>query len=139
MSVTWPKNIFIVLFFGAQLSLALPGFLYNQYEEDGRFSWNMYSTLYRCNIRYDLIRADGERIPINYRRLLNNPTRSYEFLNRNDLPKFNEFVCDVMRQRKEMEEIHASVVCQLNDRPPVQFIKPDVDICTASNYGVSPP
>jgi hypothetical protein len=130
------KNIFIVVFFGLQLYAALPGFLHNRYEDSGRFSWNMYSMLYQCNVHYDLIRADGARIPIDYRKLLNNPTRSYEFMNRSDLPTFNRFVCNVMRQRLEMKEISASATCQLNDRPPVQFVKQDADLCTAANYGV---
>jgi hypothetical protein len=133
------KNIFIVVFFGLQLYLALPGLLHNQYEDDGRFSWNMYSSLYRCDVRYDLIRTDGVRLPIDYRKLLNNPTRSYEFMNRSDLPKFNQFVCTVARPLKGMKEVRASAVCRLNDRPPVQFIKPDIDICTTENYGVVPP
>lgn len=133
------KNIFIVGFFGLQLYLALPGILHNRYEESGRFSWNMYSVLYHCDVHYDLLRVDGSRVPINYMTLLNNTTRNYEFLNRSDLPKFNRFVCAVMRPRKEMKELRASVVCQLNDRPPVQFIKPAVDLCTAENDGMLPP
>jgi len=133
------KNIFIVVFFGLQLYLALPGFLHARYEEAGRFSWNMYSILYQCTVRYDLLKTDGTRIPINYRALLNNPTRSYEFLDRSDLPQFNKFVCGVMRQQKEMKEIRAVVACRLNDRPPVQLITPDADLCTASNDGVRPP
>jgi hypothetical protein len=134
--VTCLKNIFIVAFFGLQVYLALPGLLHNRYEEAGRFSWNMYSILYRCDVRYDLIRTDGVTRPIDYRHLLNNPTRSSEFLNRIDLPKFNEFVCNTMRRAPETKEIRASVVCQLHDRPPVQFIKQNVDLCTAPDYGV---
>jgi hypothetical protein len=137
--VTRLKNVFIVSFFGLQLYLALPGLLHNMYEINKRFSWNMYSTVYRCTVRYDLIGADGTRRPIDYRMLLNNQTRSYEFLNRHDLPRFNQFVCDVTRRRRDTGAVHASVMCQLNDRPPVQFLKPDVDLCAASNYGVLPP
>jgi len=137
--VTRLKNIFILTFFGLQLYLALPGFLHNQYEDSGRFSWNMYSTFYHCDTRYDLIRTDGTRTPINYRALLNNPTRSYEFLNRSDLPTFNEFVCTVMHRTPDMAAVRASAMCQLNTRPPVQFIKQNVDICTTPNYGVVPP
>ena len=139
MPTIWFKNIFIVAFFAVQLFMALPGFLYNQYEERGRFSWNMYSFLYHCKIRYELVISEGERTTINHREFLNNRTRSFEFLHRDDLPKFNAFVCDATLPRNNVEAIHASVACRLNHRPAVQFITRGVDICAAPNYGVVAP
>jgi hypothetical protein len=133
------KNLSIVAFFGMQLSAALPGLLYNSYELYGHFSWNMYSILYRCDVHYNLIKTDGTRLPFDHRKLLNNPTRSYLFLNRSDLPAFNRFVCNTMSRRQDMKAVRASAICQLNDYPPVQFIQQDVDICSAANYGVLPP
>jgi Vitamin K-dependent gamma-carboxylase, lumenal domain len=132
------KNIFIVLFFGAQLFLAMPGLLTNRYETEGRFSWNMYAVVYQCKVRYDLISPDGARTPISYSRFFNRPSYSYIIFHRDDLPAFNRHVCAAMKQRNPQRVIHASAVCYLNYRPPVEFIKQGADICTAPNYGVSP-
>jgi hypothetical protein len=139
MSVIRIKNLFIVLFFGVQLGLAMPGLLYDRYETDGRFSWNMYSAHYQCRVKYDLIGPDGTGTPINYARYFNRPERMVLILNRSDLPAFNKYLCAVFPRRPPSESIHASVQCTLYNRQPVEFIDHDTDICAALNYGVLPP
>ena len=138
MPTIWLKNIFIVAFFAVQLFMAIPGFLYNKYETEGRFSWNMYSVVYRCRVSYDLIGPHGAHLAINHRGLFNRPKRQIMTLNRDDLPKLNEYICQTIPHQDKGEVIHGSVACKLNYRPPVQFIQQNVNICTAPNYGVLP-
>ena len=139
ISATRLRNLFIVLFFGVQLSLAIPGLIYNKYETDGRFSWNMYAVYYPCRVKYELIEPDGQRTRINIEKFFNIPERLFVIFNRRDLPEFNNYVCAVVPRQQAARAIHASVVCKLNNRPPVEFIRQGVDICAQPNYGVVRP
>ena len=133
------KNFFIVLFFGVQLYLAIPGLLYNRYDTQGRFSWNMYATVYQCRTAIELALSDGKREPVDDRKFLHVPERRIEFLNRADLPQYNKYLCDTIPRRSPPEALHVSATCKLNNRQPIELIQQGVDICTAPNYGVLPP
>jgi len=136
MSRTRLKNLFIVVFFGSQLYLALPGLLYSRYETEGRFSWNMYAVSYQCNIRYEQI-TDEERTEIPLEQFFNRPARAYMVFHLDELPRFHEYLCDRFQQRNNPSAIHAAVSCRLNYGRWAQFIDQGVNICTAPNYGVS--
>ena len=133
------KNLFIVLFFGVQLYLAIPGFLYNRYETQGRFSWNMYATVYQCRTACELVHSDGTREPIEDRKFLHVQARRIEFLNRTDLPQYNKYLCDTIPRRGPSEALHVSVTCKLNYQKQIELVQQGVDVCTAPNYGVLPP
>jgi hypothetical protein len=132
--VTRLINLFILLFFGTQLYLALPGLLHDRYETQGQFSWNMYSVLYFCTVDYEQTTSSGQRVPINYLALFNRPALSYEVFHRDSLPRFHAYLCNVV-DHPDGVAIHGSAICTLHGEP-AQLIQQDVDLCTAPNYGV---
>ena len=130
------KNVFIVLFFSVQFYMALPGFLYNQYEIRGNFSWNMYSIRYPCWIDYELVHSNQQRTTIDFESFFNNDSRAYLVFDRQALPKFNSYLCREHSRPNRTAVIFASATCRLNYEPAVEFIQQDVNMCTAPNYGV---
>jgi hypothetical protein len=131
------KNLFILLFFGAQLYLALPGLLLNRYETQGQFSWNMYSVLYFCTVEYEHATLTGQRVPIDYLALFNRPELSYEVFHRDSLPRFHAYLCTTVDHPEGVAAIYGSAVCTLHGEPD-QLVQQEADLCTAPNYGVPP-
>jgi hypothetical protein len=134
--MTWWKNALILLFLAVQLLLPLRGFLRDQFESRGTFSWNMYSTHYVCWVKYTLVGDDGRGSPLDYKAYFNRPSRSSMVLNRAALPEFHAWLCSRLAGEGKLGRLFGAASCSLNDSPRVELIRRDVDVCTAEGYAV---
>ena len=133
------KNLFILAYLGVQLFLPLRAFFYDKLETRGDFSWNMYSQRYQCQAVYSLITPDGTTHPMRHEKAFRRSDRSYAVLHRDRLPAFHAWLCEEARRKGALGSIRATVRCSVNIERGVDLIEPDVDLCTAPNYGVKLP
>jgi hypothetical protein len=99
----------------------------------------MYSKDYDCDVRYDLVRPDGTRERIRLGPFFHRPSMVNRVYHRRVLPDFNRWLCERTFADGAVGEIHASLVCSLNDGPEEWLLRPHQDICTAPDHGVVRP
>ena len=130
------RNLFILAYLGVQLFLPLRAFFNDKLETRGDFSWNMYSQRYQCQAVYSLTTPDGKTHPMHHEKAFRRSDRSQAVLHRDRLPAFHAWLCDEARRNGALGSIHATVRCSVNIERGMDLIEPDVDLCTAPNYGV---
>lgn len=133
-------HVFLIVYLVIQLLLPLRGFMLNKYETHGAFSWNMYAYSYRCNIRYNVTTRDGRtrRINLHSRKIFRYRDGNKAIIHREVLPAFHHWLCTDLRPRMKLQTIYAYARCTLNMQPPAELIERDVELCSASHYGVIP-
>jgi len=133
--MTWWKNLFISAYLIIQVTLPLRGCLYDRFENDGDFSWNMYTYIYTCRVQYRLDSPDGETRWPRHEDYFNRPERSW-FIHADSLPEFHRWLCDEFRRKGELGTLRGYRNCIVNDGPEIALVDEMVDLCTAPNYGV---
>jgi hypothetical protein len=130
------KNLFLVAFFGLELAIAVPGFVYDKHETRGNFSWNMYSVDHQCDAKYALYLADGRGFPVEYQKAFNRADRAHIVFHRDTLPVFHRYMCEELAAEGSFDRIEGQVMCRIDEEAPVALVRRGVDICTAPNWGV---
>jgi len=134
--MTWWKNLFIAAFLIIQVTLPLRGYLYDRFETRGNFSWNMYSSTYKCSSLYRLDTPEGEILWPRYQDYFNLQILFTRVFHADYLPEFHRWLCDHFRSQGQLGSLRGYATCFLNNGPPVELVDRTVDICTASNFGV---
>ena len=62
--------------------------------------------------------------------------RSHAVLHRDRPPAFHAWLCEEARRYGALGSIRATVRCAVNIERGVDLVEPDVDLCTAPDYGV---
>ena len=130
------KNLLILAYLGIQLFLPLRAFFHDKLETRGDFSWNMCSQRYQCQAVYSLTTPDGKTHPMHHKKAFRRSDRSHGVLHRDRLPAFHAWLCDEAHRNGALGSIYATVRCSVNIERGMDLIEPDVDLCTAPNYGV---
>jgi len=134
--MTWWKNLFIAAFLIIQVTLPLRGWLYDNFEKPGNFTWNMYTTRYECSAQYRLDTPQGETRWLRPEDYFRWPHLWMRVFYADELPKFHRWLCDKFRRQGELGSLRGYATCTLNYGPKVAFVDSGVDLCTVRNYGV---
>ena len=134
--MAWWKNLFIVTYLIIQLALPLRGFLYDQFETRGNFSWHMYAFFYECSVQYRVDTPEGETLWPNHNEYFNREGNTGAAFFRDFLPEFHRWLCDKYRHEGKLGSLRGYVNCTLNRGLVGELVDPSVDLCTAPNYGV---
>lgn len=130
-------NILIIAFLAVQLLLPLRGFIHNPFETRARFSWNMYAKKHEVKVFYYYLTPRGDRVPINYKTHFNNPARATLVHHRDTLPEFHAYLCDVIKQLDQRNQLFGEVISRVNEGEEVELVTHRLDLCSAPNYGVN--
>ena len=133
---TTARNVFVVLWLAVQLLLPIRGFLWDKYETRGNFTWNMYSKVYNCQVRYLFIGEDGAVEFLDHKRYFNRPKRARMVYHRDSLPKFNSWLCEQLRREGRPGRVIGAASCTLNDEPRTELMDQSVDMCTDPDFAV---
>ncbi len=96
----------------------------------------MYSQRYQCQAVYSLTTPEGKTYPLCHQKAFRRSDRSHAVLHRDRLPAFHAWLCDEAHRNGALGSIHATVRCSVNIERGMDLVEPEVDICTAPNYGV---
>lgn len=131
-------NLAILGFLLVQLILPIRGLLLDPMDGLGNFSWNMYSRAYAAKVRYVLERSDGQSMDIDWQGegFFKERRHGSHVLNRPALASFNEYLCDVVGAAGDVVRVTGSAECFFNGRPGRPLMNPDVDLCSAPDFGV---
>ena len=132
----WWKNLFIIAYLIVQLALPLRGLLYDKFKTRGNFSWNMYSMIYGCRTQYRLDTPQGETRWLRHEEYFKLPDHYMDVSFRDTLPKFHGWLCNELRRQGELGTLRGYSTCTFNLGPRTELVNPNVDLCTAPNYGV---
>ena len=121
--MTWWKNLFIAAYLVIQLILPLRGCLYDKFETNGKFSWNMYSIRYDCLTQYKLDTPEGETHWLNYRDYLNRPEFVDRVFSADVLPEYHRWLCDEFRRQGKLGRLWGYAICRLNIGPEVALVE----------------
>ena len=133
------RNVFLVVFLTVQLLVPLRGFIWDKYESEGSFSWNMYSKSYGCTVTYYTIGPDRKVHGLNLDDYFNRPRRVSMTMHRASLVDLHRYLCGRLKEEGRLGTLRGSVECQLNRQPVRQLIATNGDVCTAPNFGVVEP
>ena len=132
----WWTNLFIIAYLIVQMALPLRGFVYDHFKTRGNFTWNMYSMKYSCWTQYRLDTPKGETRWIRHKDYFKLRHYSTHILYIDVLPEFHRWLCDKFQREGTLGTLRGYTVCSLNDGPKMELLNPNVDLCTAPNYGV---
>ena len=130
------KNLFIAAYLIIQVVLPLRGCLYEKFETNGNFSWNMYSRRYGCRTQYRLDTPEGETRWLSHRDYFNRPELSTRVFYVDVLPEYHRWLCGEFHRRGELGSIRGYASCPLKYGLKVSLVERSVDLCNAPNYGV---
>ena len=131
------QNLFIGVYLVVQLLLPMRGILQDKYDTRGSFSWNMYSQNYKCKIDFQLVDLRGRESTIPYHETLNRPNSAIKLAHRDNLRRYNAWLCDEMRAYDDdFAGVYAKADCSLNGGPRVDLTRRGIDVCSAPGYGV---
>jgi len=130
------RSALIVTYLAVQLIVPLRGFVQDKLASRGNFSWNMYSQRYDCEVEYMASLKTGEVLEVDYHRFFKHPDRAPTVLHGDVLPKFHQYMCNLVGREAELVRLDGICLCSVNDGSYFHLIERDVDICTAPNHAV---
>ena len=139
MSRRWPVDAFLIAFLGVQLLVPLRGFIWDKYESEGSFSWNMYSQSYRCTVAYYTIEPDRQVRALPLDPYFARSRKISMTMHRAALVDLHAYLCAELQAEGRLGTLRGSVSCRLNDQPPRELIAVNGDVCTAPHFGVIEP
>ena len=131
------SNIVIIGFLVFQVFLPIRGLVRDKFDTWGEFSWNMYSQTYECRARYRVVDQSGTQRDLNLQQYFALPGKVGRVFNRQDLPRFHEFLCQQIAREGTPGRILARVSCTRNKVQTESLVRESEDICTAANHAVT--